>query len=74
VALDLMTEEIVDGYPFLTEGDMQVIFRRALHGEYGEYYERLSIPKVMTWVRNYMNERVRTAMDMNDLTGLRFKH
>jgi hypothetical protein len=63
--IDVIVEEIISTFPLLTMADVHVIFRRARNGQYGEFYERLSMPKVMTWFRNYFDERVRTAAEMS---------
>lgn len=48
---------IVDEFKNLTIADIQVIFRGAKSGKYGEMYESLSMVKIMGWFRKYFEER-----------------
>ena len=60
-AIELIADEIMQTYKALTIADVYLIFRRARNGEYGELYESLNMPKVMTWFREYFDERCEIA-------------
>ncbi len=72
--IDELVAEIVGEFKQLTMADVHVIMRRAKTGEYGEYYERLSIPKVMTWFRKYYEERIEVAVLQNEREAERIKN
>lgn len=56
-AIELIAEEVITTYKQLTLADIHLIFKRALTGHYGEYYESITTPKVLTWFRLYFDER-----------------
>jgi len=41
------------------------LFKRIISGQFGEFYERLSIDKVMTFFREYREERFEIAIDQS---------
>lgn len=65
--------EIVSSFKLLTMADIHVIFRRARRGEYGEMYETINMPKIITWFRQYDDERVQAAMERNERETERYK-
>ncbi|WP_157956099.1 hypothetical protein [Flavobacterium kingsejongi] len=52
---------IISDYPMLTVADITFIFKKAITGKYGEFYESLSIPKIMKWFADYFEERCEIA-------------
>jgi hypothetical protein len=71
---DEVAAEIVAAYKQLTMADLHVILRRARTGVYGEFYERINMPKVLTWFREYFNERVLAAYERNERESERYKN
>ncbi len=62
----LIAEEVVNTYGYmLTFADINVIFRNAKLGKYGELYGNLSCPKIMKWFEQYASERCNTAEQMS---------
>lgn len=57
VQIDNIAREVVASFYSLTIADIHVIFRKAKIGEYGEFYESLDMPKVMSWFREYFDNR-----------------
>lgn len=57
----LIAQEVVSRYPFFTMVDLHVLFRRAVTGGFGEWYESLDVPKVMRWFSLYFQERCSLA-------------
>lgn len=43
--------EVVNSFYHFTIADIHVVFRRAKLGEYGEFYESIDMPKVMSWFK-----------------------
>lgn len=66
--VDNIAREIVSEYYYLTIADVHVIFRNAKTGVYGEFYESLDMPKVMTWFREYFKDRCSLA-EQDSISG-----
>lgn len=64
--VDNIAREIVATYYALTIADVHVIFRKAKTGEYGEFYDSLDMPKVMSWFREYFNNRCELGADLSE--------
>ena len=47
----------------LKMSDLTLMFKKIISGQYGEFYERLSIDKVLTFFREYLEERLNLAAD-----------
>ena len=59
--IDECAELIVEEFNNLTIADINIIFKRAKTGHYGELYETLSIDKILRWFTDYFEERCQTA-------------
>ena len=59
------SEAILDQYGYLTIPDIKNVFTEALSGQYGEFYERLSIDKVLKWISDYAERRSEEFMERN---------
>lgn len=55
--IDAIADEILTQWHYLTMADIYLIMRRAKTGYYGEFYESITMPKVLTWFRDYFDER-----------------
>jgi len=55
---------IVSEYLNITIADINIIFNNAKKGEYGEFFESLSMHKVLSWFREYFDERCNTSGEM----------
>lgn len=58
-------EMIMFDYPYLSLADINLIFARAKRGFYGQIYNRLDGQIIMTWFREYHNERCIAAQDIS---------
>jgi len=56
-AIEMCAIEVVSEFYMLKMSDLSFLFKRIYSGFYGEFYESLSIPKVMTFFREYFDER-----------------
>jgi len=65
IQIDNIAREVVAEFYSLTMADIHVIFRKAKMGEYGEFFESLDMPKVMTWFREYFSDRCAIAAQEN---------
>ena len=59
--IDEIAAEVVAIHHNLTMADVHVIMRRARSGHYGEFYESLTMPKVLSWFGDYFEERCDVA-------------
>lgn len=57
----LCVAEIMSNYPMLKIIDLTLLFKRIMAGEFGEFYESLSIPKVLTFFKSYSEDRMNRA-------------
>lgn len=46
--------------------DVHVIIKKAKRGEYGELFESLDMPKVMSWFREYFADRCALAAQVSE--------
>ncbi|EKT4545556.1 hypothetical protein AAIP58_000076 [Flavobacterium psychrophilum] len=61
--IEMCATEIVNDYGSLKISDMTLIFKRIMTGQYGEFFESISTAKVISWFRDYFNERCDIAED-----------
>ncbi len=59
--IELCAIEIINEYYGLKMSDLTYLFRRIISGQYGEFYESLTISKVLTFFRDYFDERCHHA-------------
>lgn len=55
--IELCAIEVTDTFYSLKMSDLTFLFRKIIGGHYGEFYESLTIPKVLTFFRDYFDER-----------------
>ena len=65
VQIEFIANEIVTNYWYFTIADINVIFRRAKSGYYGEFYESVNPPKILTWFSQYESEKDQHCIDVN---------
>ena len=61
--INLCSSMIVEEFYMLKISDLTLLFKKIISGQYGEFYERLSIDKVLTFFREYLDERLNLAAD-----------
>tara|TARA_R100001369_G_scaffold80222_1_gene110479 strand:- start:12 stop:440 length:429 start_codon:yes stop_codon:yes gene_type:complete len=71
--LMLASKYIADEYYMLNIDDFTLLWNRILSGSYGEFYERLSIDKVMSFFNRYREERFEIAIDQSQKTHINYK-
>ena len=59
--IDLCATEVIEAYGSLKMSDLTYLFRKIISGQYGEFYESLTIQKVLTFFRQYFDERCAMA-------------
>jgi len=60
-AIEMCAIDVVKEFYMIKISDLTFLFKRIYSGFYGEFYESLSIPKVMTFFREYFDERCEFA-------------
>ena len=63
--MDLIAANVVADYASLKISDITYIFKKVINGEFGELYESLTVPKVMTWFKKHTEERMDVAEQMS---------
>lgn len=64
---------IVSNYRNINIADINVIFKRAKSGDYGELYESLSMDKILRWFRDYFDERCEIAASRSRMEHQKIK-
>ncbi|WP_237421193.1 hypothetical protein [Flavobacterium sp. Sd200] len=59
--IELCAIEVIDTYGSLKMSDLTFLFRKIISGQFGEFYESLTIQKVLTFFRQYFDERCNLA-------------
>ena len=59
--IEMCAIDITDTFYTLKMSDLAYLFRRIISGQYGEFYESLTISKVLTFFREYFDERCKHA-------------
>lgn len=59
--IELCAIEINETYYSLKISDLTFLFKKIISGTYGEFYESLTIPKVLSFFREYFEERCQLA-------------
>ena len=59
--INLCSGMVVEEFYMLKVSDLTLLFKRIISGQYGEFYERLSIDKILTFFRTYREERFTLA-------------
>ena len=59
--INLCSNMVVEEFYMLKVSDLTLLFKRIISGQYGEFYERLSIDKILTFFRTYLEERFTLA-------------
>lgn len=65
---------ILSEYYNISIADINIIFRKAKLGEYGDLYGTLSIDKILKWFGDYFNERGNVAGEMSRAEHDRIKY
>lgn len=63
VQIELCATSIVSEFYMLKVSEISLLFKRIISGEYGEFYESISIAKLLTFFRAYLEERFELAED-----------
>jgi hypothetical protein len=65
---------ILSEYSNVSIADINLIFKTAKMGGYGEFYGTLSIDKILKWFGDYFNERCNTAGDISRTEADKIKY
>ncbi|MBB4117883.1 hypothetical protein GGR32_000155 [Mesonia hippocampi] len=63
--IDDLAFRIVENYRSLNIADVNLIFAQVKNGELGKVYDRLSIPTVMKWFKDYFDKRCSAAAEQS---------
>lgn len=71
--IDQIAFRIVDQFRNLNIADINLIFTNAKFGEYKGVYDRITIPTVMKWFKQYFDDRIDIAADQSYVNHISFK-
>jgi hypothetical protein len=63
--LDFIANNIITKYRDLSIADINLIFNNAIEGKYGQFYESLSPPKILSWFVDYLTLRMDVCESMS---------
>ena len=70
----LCAAQLLAEYGYLKVSELTLIFKRILSGEYGEFYERIGIDKLLTFFREYDKERFQFIVDERQREHAEFRY
>jgi len=71
--IKLCSQMILNEFYSLKIADLTFLFSKIISGQYGEFYERLSIDKILSYFRKYFDERCNQAEEQNHLEHIKNK-
>lgn len=71
--VQMTAQMILSEFGNLTIADVNLIFKRAKMGEYGEFYGRLDGQMILSWFGKYLDERCQIAVERSIVEAARFK-
>lgn len=63
-ALKDLAEMLLEDYPYLSFPDLKLCLKNGIKGKYGEIYDRLDVPVIFSWFRQYDEERTRISQKL----------
>lgn len=63
--LDFTANSIINKYRELSIADINLIFNNAIEGKYGQFYESLAPPKILSWFDEYLSVRMEICESMS---------
>lgn len=72
--IQLCATHILKEFNYLKFSDLSLLFNRIITGQCGEFYESLTIAKVLTFFREYDKERTEVAVDEAERQHNEFRH
>ena len=61
----MCAQMVLEEFKYLNLADIQLVCKRAIKGYYGQFFESVSIPKVIEWFKLYFDERCESAAMRN---------
>ena len=66
VQIQMCSQMVLDQFKTLKIADINLISTMAIRGDFGQFYESISIPKVVEWFQTYFDQRCEVgAMESN---------
>lgn len=70
--IEMCATDILSDFYALKFSDLTLLFKKIISGSYGEFYESLSIPKVLSFFRQYFDERLDIAVQESEMNHRNF--
>ncbi len=71
--IDQIAFAIIDTYRSLNLAEINLIFTNAKYGEYGDFYDRITMPTVLKWFKNYFEQRCSCAANNSYQESIQYK-
>lgn len=71
--IEMSSEMILEEYGSLRFADLTVLFKSIIKGDYGSFYESLSIDKLMGFFKDYFDKRCEVSASSNDSKHFEFR-
>ena len=65
---------IIDDFSMLTLADINMVFKRAKTGYYGELFNRIDGQIILSWFRKHFDDRCNAACELSDLEADKHKY
>ena len=72
--IQLCATHILKEFNYLKFSDLSLLFNRIITGQYGEFYESLTIAKVLTFFREYDKERTEIIIQEREREHAEFRY
>lgn len=72
--ITLCATNVLNEFNHLKISDLSLLFHRIITGQYGEFYESLSIAKILTFFREYEKERTELIIDEREREHAEFRY
>lgn len=72
--IELCANSVMKEFYYLKISDLSLLFHRIITGQYGEFYESLSIAKLLSFFREYEKERTEMVLEENDRQHAEFRY
>lgn len=70
--IEMVVDLIISDFPLLKISDITFIFKNAISGKYGEFYESLTIPKIISWFTDHFEQRCEVAEHLSTQQHISF--
>jgi len=71
--IEMAAQRILQDYGSIRFADLTVLFKNIINGDYGQFYESLNTPKLMSFFKDYFDKRCSVSSMSNDSKHYEFR-